>query len=557
MSYMLSISIGPVQDFIAAARRTRDLRTGSWLLSEISKAVASALRDSGAELVFPFSPDLETDLSPASPYAVANKIVAIVEAQDEGQLRAVAGRLHAAATRRLLDIGRQAFGQSRAALLLNGLDQDRAETQLEPFIEFYAAWAPFDESTYRQCREHVEEWAAARKALRDFIPHDGRAGLPKSSLDGIRETVIRKNGLRPGQFFIRENEQLDGVGIVKRFAGPKDRFDSTIDVAAGPYVTRLSRTCPEALGRYKKYLEDHEDDIPFTYSYLFQHDSRGPEQLAEPHRSEVEQIVKEAGFPLPAPPYYAFLLGDGDSMGETISTLTGKDHHRDLSVRLSRFAKSAQELASQHDGWNLVFAGGDDLMAMLPLHEALEGALGFRECFGKAMEGLAKPPTLSAGIAVVHALEPLSEVRRLAKSAERTAKKMPGKDALAILVAARSGSPITFCDHWNTLATEIQSAIGLYSARALSPSFAYALRDLLHTSGRRDFEHLDEVLFPLACAMAEKKQAKPEFLRRLNATAQRAVADSGPRPYRAALSRLMELLLVARPFARAKREAEA
>jgi CRISPR-associated endoribonuclease Cas6 len=45
--YLLSISIGPVQDFIASARRSRDLWFGSWLLSQLSKAAALAI----AELV--------------------------------------------------------------------------------------------------------------------------------------------------------------------------------------------------------------------------------------------------------------------------------------------------------------------------------------------------------------------------------------------------------------------------------------------------------------------------------------------------------------------------
>jgi hypothetical protein len=37
---LLLITIGPVQEFIAAARRSRDLWFGSWLLSELSKAAA-------------------------------------------------------------------------------------------------------------------------------------------------------------------------------------------------------------------------------------------------------------------------------------------------------------------------------------------------------------------------------------------------------------------------------------------------------------------------------------------------------------------------------------
>ncbi len=41
--WLMALSVGPVQDFIAAARRTRDLWFGSFLLSEVSKAAALAL----------------------------------------------------------------------------------------------------------------------------------------------------------------------------------------------------------------------------------------------------------------------------------------------------------------------------------------------------------------------------------------------------------------------------------------------------------------------------------------------------------------------------------
>ena len=53
MTYLVAIAIGPVQDFIAAARRCRDLWYGSWLLSEISKAAALELQERGANLIFP------------------------------------------------------------------------------------------------------------------------------------------------------------------------------------------------------------------------------------------------------------------------------------------------------------------------------------------------------------------------------------------------------------------------------------------------------------------------------------------------------------------------
>ena len=67
---LLLISIGPVQEFIASARKLRDLWFGSYLLSERSKTVARTLQELGAELIFPFAPD-DADLKPGSELNVA------------------------------------------------------------------------------------------------------------------------------------------------------------------------------------------------------------------------------------------------------------------------------------------------------------------------------------------------------------------------------------------------------------------------------------------------------------------------------------------------------
>lgn len=46
MKYLMIFSIGPVQEFIATARRSRDLWYGSWMLSELSKAAAKTISES-------------------------------------------------------------------------------------------------------------------------------------------------------------------------------------------------------------------------------------------------------------------------------------------------------------------------------------------------------------------------------------------------------------------------------------------------------------------------------------------------------------------------------
>jgi len=168
-------------------------------------------------------------------------------------------------------------------------------------------------------------------------------------------------------------------------------------------------------------------------------------------------------------------------------------------------------------------------------------------------------------------LEPLSEVRQIAKRAEIQAKSLEGKDALAIIAVPRSGAEISLCDHWDPLAGrlvpadgnaifdeaegELQQRAALYIERQISPSFAYALRDLLNYTGRRGLTHLDGTLFALARALANKKEARPAFLAMLGRAQERA-KDQPPEEQRAALQRLCDQLLVIRPMARAMREAQ-
>ena len=88
--YVLIISIGPVQGFISAARRSRDLWSGSWLLSEMAKAGAKYLHKHHADLIFPAPKNPDADLEPDSPLSVGNKIQAVITAPDQEAVRKIA-----------------------------------------------------------------------------------------------------------------------------------------------------------------------------------------------------------------------------------------------------------------------------------------------------------------------------------------------------------------------------------------------------------------------------------------------------------------------------------
>ena len=104
--YILIQSIGPVQGFIAAARRNRDLWCGSWLLSEIAKAAALHLLRNKAELIFPAETD-EKKLTDKN-FSVGNKIQACVTAADSDAVRQLAAATAEAARQRFITLATEA-----------------------------------------------------------------------------------------------------------------------------------------------------------------------------------------------------------------------------------------------------------------------------------------------------------------------------------------------------------------------------------------------------------------------------------------------------------------
>jgi CRISPR-associated protein Cmr2 len=491
MRYLFTLSVGPVQGFIAAARRTRDLWAGSWLLSEVSKAAARRLQESRGTVIFP-SPVSPGDLEPNTAFTAVNKLLAVVETDDPAGLAKAARQ---AAYERLLEAA-----NNLRDLRGTTYDRQRFREQLEHFLEFYCAWTPHsDDAHYARDRQRAELLFLARKSLNAFARHNGAAGVPKSSLDGIRENVILNRGKQLFESQLKDNEYLDAIGLVKRFTGTPNRslrFESTIDVAAVPYWLGLEKN-----------------------------------PKCEAHRA-------------PNPPYYALLIADGDRMGAAIEAISERNLHQQFSLRLSEFAgEAARVIEGEPYRGCPVYVGGDDVMALLPLHMALECVCEVRNLFLDKMRGpWPEQPTFSAGLAVVHALEPLTEAREIAMRAERAAKdpRKGDRDALAVIHAPRSGPEMLAYGKFPEFPERLLKIAELYRGKALSLGFAHELRNLLGRTPRE----LDEVLGKMAKAIGKKKEAKEEALRLLESCSNRDQLDN-----------LYRALLVARPFYRAKNEA--
>src|SRR5262249_15183835 len=120
-AHLLAIAVGPVQEFIAAARRTRDLWFGSHLLSEISRAVAVEVGTT-ARLIFPA--DTQAD-------NVANVILAELADADP---QTVAASARKAAQARWLQFADAVFRANGGVIR-----EDIWEDQVDDVTEFFAA----------------------------------------------------------------------------------------------------------------------------------------------------------------------------------------------------------------------------------------------------------------------------------------------------------------------------------------------------------------------------------------------------------------------------------
>lgn len=484
MSHLLAISVGPVQEFIAAARRTRDLWFGSYLLSEISRAVAKAVEAEPhkGKLIFPAKSGAEN---------VANVILAELP---DGDPKAIATKAKEAAKRRWTvfadEIWQQASGVIRSEVW---------NDQVNDVIEFYAAWvAHTDPKKYREDRARVMRLLAGRKNCRDFKQPDlSDAGLPKSSLDGQRPTVLV--GPKPGEsretyrdswpkkLRLSPGEQLDVVGVTKRLGkkrGESDpRYPSVARVAAETWLRgvkdragfrELSNACAAVPG-LNKVAEPNYGYFPFEGTVIFK--DRHPDLIAElgegvrePLKQVAEALKKLGGEPNP---YLAVLVADGDSMGAKLSTITQAPEHREFSGKLAGFASSAQATVSKHCGV-LIYAGGDDVLALLPVHACLPCARELRNEFNAGTE-----MTLSVGIAIGHFMENLEDLLEYARAGEKAAKKVEGKDALAIHLHKRGGSPIRVRAKWTDTPDErLIRCARLIRYEAIPGKLPYDLRKL-------------------------------------------------------------------------------
>ncbi len=215
--------------------------------------------------------------------------------------------------------------------------------------------------------------------------------------------------------------------------------------------------------------------------------------------------------------YYGLLLMDGDDMGAWLSAGSGKTQpvmssfHPSIRQRLEgrfsgdpKFAQYAKELRAPNPAWHMaisdalnqfalhlvpeiverrylgrvLYAGGDDVLAMVAASDLLPAAAGLRAAYsgsepadtgteiaeggrlarlengwarfgGRVLRLMGDKATASAGLVIAHHQAPLGAVMRKLREAEKRAKQLTGKDAWSLVVLKRGGGALCVTAKWS------------------------------------------------------------------------------------------------------------
>jgi len=535
-SSFVLFALGPVQGFIKASRTVRDLWSGSYLLSYLTFRAMKAVADGAGEraIVFPNYAELPlarwargtraplTVLEPCIP----NRFLAEVpdDMNPVGLAQAAEKACWAAWAEIAEDVRKFLYGQTPHESL-SGDERGLWRQQIDSFFEIYTAVLPQNEYPEQRLsallgppgkdepndlwpRRHqvAQKMLAAVKNRRHFpvyAPVFGSDMVPqKDTLLGTLEHVGPGNREESRAFWkdtatewlahgskVTAAERLCAVSLVKRFAwahhfakvfGYEDRrvrkYDDTATVAAAKWLADERAPDP------RKLVQRHE---LWSGQWLYWEtpvppknpDNRDGTPDDDPVPPNVWRAIRAKRDAQGKPPtYYAVFVFDGDKMGGRFNAAKDAPAYQRISGTLGNFALTLiRGIVERHYG-QLIYAGGDDALCVLPTETALACAKEidqqFRDNWQKGLPD-DEPATISGGLVVAHYKDDLRFVMNQARAAEKKAKDA-GRNALQITVCRRSGEHSSAFVPWDFLSTVIGWVNG-FLAKA-SDRWAYKLR---------------------------------------------------------------------------------
>jgi CRISPR-associated protein Cmr2 len=479
-------TIGPVQGFVAQARRTRDFWAGSFLLSWLATVAMREVEHQGGTLRFPLpDPGFLAALQgrggdkPPLQGNVPNRFIA--EVPESFSPTAVSAAVQDAWCGLADQVWRHDL-QSRADDATHAI----WTRQVGSFWEI--SWARTHDLDDSSALDRRKNWRAhlpppepgVKCMVMDGLQELSAAASPTGT--GGQDLAAFWQGLRDAPLTgiasdLADGEYLCAIAFIKRrfprhFGALRVDLDSGWTAHGWPVPTAIPSVAYLAAAPWLAGLLMQEDksglesfhrqalalcggdqpewdsnvrcvrdaDAPRRWkaldgSVFFDHKLDNPRLWARPeHAAEVKNqlatLRRKAGSEAVSP-FYAVLLMDGDSLGKQMSQ---PERQTPITEALARFTDGVAALVDQHSGF-LVYSGGDDVLALLPLEHALPCAAALRHHYLDSFAAGGVPSSLSGAIQFAHINMPLTRVLGDAHSLlDDIAKDHTGRDAIACRV---------------------------------------------------------------------------------------------------------------------------
>ncbi|TAE90901.1 MAG: type III-B CRISPR-associated protein Cas10/Cmr2 [Verrucomicrobia bacterium] len=472
--HLLKFQIGPVQDFIAQARSTRDLWSGSYLLSWLVAAGIRSLPALRSTLIFPNlhdQPLLEIDKSPLP--ADHTKLLTpnlpnVFIAKIEGDPTEIATAVKKAIEAEWQKIA-EAVWNKRDVIHLPISCRDRYFSQVARQVSISWQSTPL-ESNYASTYKRNGQQLDAVRQTREFCAWDSCIDIAqhhnlseKDSLSGKEEALVggtnfivqhENNNNDYCALFTKHADYLGAVSIIKRcwhLAYLKDV--KKFKTSSKEFTIR---SIPAIAAREKTHDDDEKKET-----------TSGAER------------------------YIAAIAFDGDQIGKWVSgdflpeNADLEKHHASFSAALSDFAMNRVRSIVEPLG-QLIYAGGDDVLALAPADRALDIAEKLRIAFCDATKHIIgkdadhPQPDASVGIAIAHIHSPLQDLIKEAQKAEKRAKNEVGRPAFSITLMKRSGEISYWGSKWSSGGLQLYQAIAKHLVeKKLSGKFPHRVTQLL------------------------------------------------------------------------------
>ncbi|KIM12158.1 MAG: hypothetical protein KU38_04440 [Sulfurovum sp. FS08-3] len=456
-NYLFSLTITPIQSFIAQAKTTKDFYSGSQIISNLIQELLKQ---------FPCKDDI---IFPASNSIISNKIIARIAIEKQEELI------------EKLQKTMKAFLPLKA--LCNGMELKSKSPELQQLENVFQLFYSSVEITgYKESYFEVEKNLSIIKNMRLFNQISSKNIC---YVCGERESFCQD-----------KNEKNRCTVCYTKSRYESESYLSTAGIASLYYRQKLDNTLYE---RYKENFYHFDEALLYEENlkedYLKKHHHLNNKNIEE-IKKQLQSLSKEK-----PTKQYVLINFDGDNIGKILSNgldnigkilSNGLDNieletfHREFSTKLSTFSQAVNKIISDEKG-RVIYSGGDDFLCFVTPYYLNEVLDQIKESFENNVNTYQEKISYSIAITISHYKAPLHKIiensRALLKAtkAKYSSKSKLIKGGIGIEVYSSSSLLAKFIGDYNefTLLKQFDGKkINLYSLEQL---FSFAKSDMQYS----------------------------------------------------------------------------